>query len=422
MPFDQTENCILHRVKDPDLFFPDSFVYEDLGKGVTIVKAKLKMGDSLEIQSIRFEKNKWNQDDVNAWILEKGYESDNARRTYELKDISKVEIFSVGTWNGDAYTIDDLDEMVRAFHAQSDYFRPPLKLGHDDDQQLIQQDGMPAAGWVGELYRIGEKLYADFIDIPEKIYRLLERGAYKKVSSEIYWDAEFNGSRYNRMLAAVALLGSDIPAVSNLNDIMAMYADVMGNKKAYTPEKDGLTIKTYTFTADQGGSEMNEQEKLKADLKAAQDKISKIEGDLSVYKNASDELKSYKSKFDESQKEIEALKVKNHESEVEKQILAMNLAPSLKPYVKALLDDASVKTYSVKVGKEEKKLEKAELIKSMFSLHAEVCKLNTKETSNKGEVIVQGDELAKEIEKYQSENKCTYTEAYKAVCKGKQLQ
>lgn len=86
--------------------------------------------------------------------------------------IQGVEIFSVGNWNGDDYTHDDLYEMVRAFDDNKVGARPHLKLGHDDKQELIQRDGMPAAGWIEKLYVVGDKLVADFSDIPKKIFEL----------------------------------------------------------------------------------------------------------------------------------------------------------------------------------------------------------------------------------------------------------
>src|SRR5574337_748623 len=49
------------------------------------------------------------------------------KQQYELLD---VEIFATGKWNGDVYTLADLDAMVGASHQVG--FTPPLKAGHED--------------------------------------------------------------------------------------------------------------------------------------------------------------------------------------------------------------------------------------------------------------------------------------------------
>jgi hypothetical protein len=54
----------------------------------------------------------------------------------DVPDIKGVEIFAVGTWNGDVFTSQDLDEMVLAFDANKATLRPFLKLGHNEEQTL----------------------------------------------------------------------------------------------------------------------------------------------------------------------------------------------------------------------------------------------------------------------------------------------
>ena len=58
-------------------------------------------------------------------------------------NVKAVEIFSAGVWNDDKYTVEDLDDMVKAFGEVG--FSPPLKLGHNNKQE---EDGQPALGWV----------------------------------------------------------------------------------------------------------------------------------------------------------------------------------------------------------------------------------------------------------------------------------
>lgn len=167
------------------------------------------------------EKNMTYEDWVKQYKIE---------QTFNLKG---VEIFAAGTWNGDTYTEKDLDEMVKAFDEVG--FRPPLKLGHNMEQEKKWKDGQPAFGWIDKIYRQGKKLLADFVELPQKIYEALKRGNYKQVSAEIFWNFDRDGKKFPRVLRAVALLGADIPAVSGLDAIEGLYID------------DGQDVRTYDF-------------------------------------------------------------------------------------------------------------------------------------------------------------------------------
>jgi len=154
-------------------------------------------------------------------------------KNMETVDINNVEILAVGTWRGTpetkTYTKKDLDEVVKSFkeltgNKQLNY-EPPVKLGHDAGQKLLQKDGYPAAGWIESLKRVGDKLVANIRDVPRKIGDIVKAGGYKKVSSEVYHDYEMGGKVYPLVLKAVSFLGGDIPAVKTLQDIIAQYGD-----------------------------------------------------------------------------------------------------------------------------------------------------------------------------------------------------
>jgi len=142
-----------------------------------------------------------------------------------LKDLLGIEIFSAGIWNGDEYTVTDLDAMVEANAIIGDRLNAPLKLGHDDAQKFLQDSGLPSFGWVENLRRDGEKLLADIRGIPQKIFELIQNGAYRKRSAEILWDWDDkeSGRTFSRVLCGLALLGAELPAVSTLDDILALY-------------------------------------------------------------------------------------------------------------------------------------------------------------------------------------------------------
>ena len=166
----------------------------------------------------------------------------------ETYDVNDVEIFSSGEWNKDVYTDKDLDDMVIAFNELRNDIKPYIKLGHDDKQKLIQKDGLPSAGWITNLKRVGTKLVADFKGIPKKIKELIEKKAYGRFSSEIYWDLYIGDKKYRRVLKAVALLGADTPAVQNLDDFINLYNENKlnyGNLKNYHIKENDMEEKIY---------------------------------------------------------------------------------------------------------------------------------------------------------------------------------
>jgi len=140
---------------------------------------------------------------------------------------------ATGTWKGDPYTEQDLDNMVTAFNTLS--FKPRLKLDHGS-QKIT--DGLPALGYVSKLWREGKKLVASFVDIPKTLYELIKNKAYDSVSSEVWFNRVFEGKQWPRVLTAVALLGDKFPAVETLKDISAMYSlpGEGGELRAYSAE------------------------------------------------------------------------------------------------------------------------------------------------------------------------------------------
>src|SRR5262245_26461672 len=139
------------------------------------------------------------------------FENDNL----PTSSIDNLEIFAAGRWNGDNYTVQDLRAMVNAFDKVG--FEPPIKAGHEngqeDPQAAARVFGEPALGYVKALRVIGNKLYADLKGIPKRFADLIKAGAFRRVSSEIYWDYtdDSSGKTFPRVLKAIAFLGAKIP-------------------------------------------------------------------------------------------------------------------------------------------------------------------------------------------------------------------
>jgi hypothetical protein len=194
--------------------------------------------------------------------------------------LNGVEIFSTGTHNGDAYTGADLDAMVAAFNALD--FKPPLKSGHSKDDP-----GHPALGWVTNLRRAGDKLVADFADMPKLVYEYIKEKRFNTVSSEIYWNLKRGSNTFSRALKAVALLGAEIPAVAGLRPLHELFNADDADAEVKQGTTAVLTYKETTMTDD-------EVKKLNEDLatakKAAEDQIKKTEAAEKAAREAADKI------------------------------------------------------------------------------------------------------------------------------------
>src|SRR5262245_555533 len=167
-------------------------------------------------------------------------------------DLVAIPIFQTGRWNSDEYKLKDLQEMIDAYPYVG--FKPPVKAGHADAQEnkttAQRAFGVPSLGFVSNLRISGNKLYADLKNIPRKFAELIKAGAYKRISSEIYWNYkdEDSGKTWPRVLKAVSILGADIPALTSLDEIRALY---QGAHEVRTCE----TVFKFTLDDDRNSSQ-----------------------------------------------------------------------------------------------------------------------------------------------------------------------
>lgn len=143
-------------------------------------------------------------------------------KTYDIID---KEIFAAGTWNGVPITDGDLTEIEKNFYILKDQLKPPLKLGHRDNLNQQKKDGEPAIGWITSIKKVGSKLVASFKKVPEIVYKAINNGGYRTVSSEIFKNYTTNGKSYGKVLGGVALVGADLPAVTTLQDLANYYTE-----------------------------------------------------------------------------------------------------------------------------------------------------------------------------------------------------
>lgn len=142
-------------------------------------------------------------------------------------NIENVEIFKTGTWRPSTggqttFTGTDLDDMVASFEALNTQpgFVPALKLGHSAMQRFFgNKQGAPRLGSVAKIWRVGDKILANFRDVPDELVDLIEKDRYNQVSVEVFPKYEFEGKTFKNLLTAVALLGAELPAVKGLKDL-----------------------------------------------------------------------------------------------------------------------------------------------------------------------------------------------------------
>jgi hypothetical protein len=136
-----------------------------------------------------------------------------------MKTLKGVEVFAVGKWNGMTFQAHDLAEMATAFDELKEIHKVPLKMGHNAEQPMT--DGKPALGWVSAIYVKGDKLCADFENVPPVVAKAIENKLYRRVSIELSIDVRYKGKHIPFVVDAVALLGADLPAVNTLADLNA---------------------------------------------------------------------------------------------------------------------------------------------------------------------------------------------------------
>jgi hypothetical protein len=333
-------------------------------------------------------------------------------------NISDVEIFAVGTWNGDKYQPQDLDAIVAAFNATKDALKPYLKIGHSETQKLLEKDSLPAAGWIENLRRVGNKIVADFKRVPKKIYDLISVGAYSRVSSELYVNFEHNGAIWPFALKAVSILGGETPAVATLNDIIALYGlDLAATPAVYESQAQ---VKVYDFNREEDIN-VNELEKAKADLAdvtrklaEAGTKIESLTADLTASKaetaSEKEAREAAEAKYAEAnEKVVKAETERKHAaitSTIDKLVVEKKIVPAQKPLLFAIMSGAQFADKKFKLG--DKEYDSPEAMVLAF-IDAGKAPLNTAAETGAGE-STEADQV-EAAKKYASENKVSFKEA-----------
>jgi hypothetical protein len=256
----------------------------------------------------------------------------------KFAELKEVELFSTGVHRGKNFDKGELDEISTNFQKFGKLVKPPMVLGHDENQEILQNSGLPAAGWTVATKVVpkdGEhKLVADFSDVPEVVKDVIGRKAYKRISVELYPNFKEGGSEHGLMLRRVGLLGADVPEVKNLQDVVNMYDDGDSTEVIYASDGGTVTMAdeekkkqeeeaaakaaadAQKMADDEAAKKKKEEEEAAAAAAAAGDKekmgdtVSRAEFDELKAKYEASEKRSDEATQSLAEKEVEAAKAK----------------------------------------------------------------------------------------------------------------
>ena len=355
----------------------------------------------------------WEKNEDDKWIKKNTFA--------ELHDI---EVFAVGTWNNTKITEQDIDDIVNGTNEIIDKVKPFVKLGHDDKQKLLQNSGLPAGGWITRLKRKGQKILVDIADVPQKLYELISKGAYKRISSEILWDYTEPSTKrkYNKVLSAIAFLGADLPAVTNLEDIAALYSDA--NKDAqiilYEDEQNkkkvnDKNIKKGSEWIMPNGIKVQELEGKKFVALEDYEAIELEKAEADKMKKDYEEAQAKLKKYEEEQKR---LKEEARKKDIEKFVAdncsetTMHFLPKQKDIVMTLMESFDNENkWEFTEGSNTKELTQAELFKMFIELQPNMAVDKFKELSSGGDNNNEPETDLDKINKYAEEHKMTFADA-----------
>jgi len=298
----------------------------------------------------------------------------------ETADLDGQEIFATGEYTSaggvkQKYTAADLNGMADAANEMGDRLSAKVKLGHNSKQELAKlegifgKDGIPAFGWMRNFRVAGEKLICDMKQVPAKLAGLIKAGAFKYVSLEIAknFKDEATGKLYKLLPVGIAILGKEMPALSNLNELAALY----GIK---TETNDGVPDAEFWYRRDPestspnnhagGENEMDELKKqiaeLTAKLAASEAQVKKLEAANAKFADAKEKATAEASKKAATDAKEKATAAAEKHSKISEELEAIKkengaMKTEIAEYAKAA-DEAEDKEQDAFLDKHSKKI------------------------------------------------------------------
>jgi hypothetical protein len=227
----------------------------------------------------------------------------------------------------------------------------------------------------GNLRLAGEKLIGDLMDIPESLATIIRERGYDQLSSEVYLDLNRNGKKFRRALKAVALLGAEVPAVSDLKPLRELFADYRASAVCFTNEHEGGLEMPETDTKGAKDSTQHPSPdevaklrdeaaamKAKADAQAAELAEQKAATEaqaqeLATLKQQAEALVALQQRADnltaqlkQQKEQTAALEAKNREIALTAKLDAWKGPPAFRPYLEVLYRAAAEEPKIVKLS------------------------------------------------------------------------
>ena len=238
------------------------------------------------------------------------------------------EILAAGTWPGsETFTIDEdgLDDLVHSFNALRLSGKVPLKLGHED-ADIREGTRQFSLGWVTRIWREGRRLLAD-MDVPKKVFDVIQDGYLKFVSVELSKNVKAFNREIPLVLDAVALLGTDAPAVGILKDLQTL---TFARRAFLGTGGSRVTLKRGTSTNED--DTMDEKDVAKAVQKALEaalpDAVAKETAPLKV------QLKAAEDRATKAEEETKKTELKHKREQIDLKFNAAIEAGAIEPKVR----------------------------------------------------------------------------------------
>jgi hypothetical protein len=228
----------------------------------------------------------------------------------EFAKLNGAEIFASGSWNGLKFSDDDLDGIVNAFNTLALSGKVPLKLGHRGPD--VRDDPMTqfAMGWVNKIWREGRKLLAD-LDVPDMVETFVKQGFLKNVSVELLKNVKASNREIPWVLDAVALLGTEMPAVGILKDLQS---HTMSRREAQLPHSECVSFARADYQPYQKEGKANMAKENDGDgptNSELMDKLLAMGNRLTDLETENRTLKSEKAQFSQVRQQLEDVKSEN---------------------------------------------------------------------------------------------------------------
>ena len=214
---------------------------QPVADGISVIIGRRHGSRTDEGIEYRFDADVISEADAREWIDTRGIQVlsfaaaatdgplQDADGTWTLLGVDILRCGPANASRGGKVTIDQafLAEVERFTNANIDALKPPLKFGHEPPAgSMYSADGAPALGWVERVHVVGDRLKADLRKVPDRLYQAIRQGRWRRQSAEILRDwTNPAGEKCSRVLKAVALLGSELPAIQTLDDLVTLSDD-----------------------------------------------------------------------------------------------------------------------------------------------------------------------------------------------------